>query len=47
MKMSKIDSFKNKYIRGRVQVEQFGDKVRKPRLGWLGQVQRKNSGYTG
>lgn len=40
-----MDRIGNEYIRGRGQVEQFGDKVKEAGLRWFGHVQRSNSGY--
>lgn len=42
-----MDKNRNEYIRGTVQVKQFGDKVRKASLRYFGLVQKRDSGYTG
>lgn len=43
--VTKKDKIRNEYIRGTVQVERFGDKVREARLRLFGLVQRRNVGY--
>lgn len=37
----------NEYIRGKAQVEEFGDNVSETRLRQFGHVQRRESGYVG
>lgn len=39
-----MGKIRTEYIRGTVQVEWFGDRVRKSRLRWFGDVQRRDSG---
>lgn len=39
-----MGNIRTEYIRGTAQVERFGDRVRKSRLRWFGDVQRRDSG---
>lgn len=42
-----MERIRNEHIRGKVQVECFGDKVKGARLRWSEHVQRRDNGYTG
>ncbi|KAI5617633.1 hypothetical protein C0J50_22801 [Silurus asotus] len=43
--VTRMDRFRNEFIRGTAHVGRFGDKVREARLRWFGHVQRRNMGY--
>ncbi|KAI5613334.1 hypothetical protein C0J50_11694, partial [Silurus asotus] len=43
----KMDSIRNKFIRGTAHLGCFGDKAWEARLRWFGHVQRRDMGYIG
>ena len=45
MGVMRNDQIRNKYIRGKVKVEQLGMKMREGRLRWYGHVMRSNQEY--
>ena len=47
MGVTRKDKIRNEYIRGTVKVEPLGIKMRKGRLGWYGDVMRRDQEYIG
>ena len=47
MGVTKKDKIRKKYIRGTVEVEQLGMKVREGRLRWYGYIMRRDQEYMG
>ncbi|KAK3521327.1 hypothetical protein QTP70_003170 [Hemibagrus guttatus] len=43
--VTRLDKFRNEYIRGTAHVGRVGDKVREARLRWFGHVQRRESNF--
>ena len=47
LRVTRMYTIRNEYIRGTAQVGTFGDKTREARLRWYGHLRRKDDGYIG